>query len=297
MVKLNIIRILIIFVIFINHSFAQKDSCNSKLSKIIILNTSVYSSVNTGLYFLWYKDYDQSKFHCFNDANEWLQVDKFGHMFSSYYMSRIINNELLWTGLDKQKSNRISFATGLLITSTIEIYDGFSNKWGASLSDLSANFIGSGLFLFQEEIWKEQKIIPKFSFKKTKFSNIRPDVLGSNLIENILKDYNGQTYWFSININSFIKNSNVPDWINIALGYGAIGILGGKDNNITLNNIYYNSQERERQFYLSLDIALDKIKTKSKFANKILKTFNVIKIPLPTIELKSNKLHYHLIYY
>ena len=32
--------------------------------------------------------------------------------------------------------------------------------------------------------------------------------LGENFLEQILKDYNGQTYWLSANIHSFFKKSN-----------------------------------------------------------------------------------------
>ena len=288
-----LLSVLISSPFLMNYSFGQEDTYNKKISKVIIIDAATYSTVNTGLYFLWYKNYKQSRFHWFDDSNEWLQVDKFGHSFSSYYMSRIINQELLWAGIDNKRSTRLASSIGFAVTSTIEIYDGFSDKWGASWSDLSANFIGSSLFLLQEEIWQEQRITPKFSFQKTVFTDIRPNTLGSNIAENILKDYNGQTYWLSVNINSFSNNSRIPKWLNLSFGYGANGMLGGKNNNITLNNIYYGTQSRERQFYLSFDIALDRIKTKSKFANKILKTFNVIKIPLPALELRSGNLYYH----
>jgi hypothetical protein len=44
----------------------------------------------------------------------------------------------------------------------------------------------------------------------------RPNVLGSSLGTNA-KDYNGQTYWLSVNLHSFIK---APKWLNLAIGYG-----------------------------------------------------------------------------
>ena len=49
-------------------------------------------------------------------------------------------------------------------------------------------------------------------------------------MQQVLKDYNGQTYWLSANIWSFNKESNFPRWLNVAFGYGADGMLYGENN-------------------------------------------------------------------
>ena len=45
---------------------------------------------------------------------------------------------------------------------------------------------------------KNNVLHPKFSFHQTKFASQRPETLGASLNEQILKDYNGQTYWFVV---------------------------------------------------------------------------------------------------
>ena len=49
------------------------------------------------------------------------------------------------------------------------------------------------------------RIYPKFSFHRTDYAPLRPDVLGDGLAEEIFKDYNGQTYWLSFDMDKFIK--------------------------------------------------------------------------------------------
>ena len=49
-------------------------------------------------------------------------------------------------------------------------------------------------------------------------------------VERMLKDYNGQTYWLSANLKSFFQGSNIPAWLNVAVGYGADGMFGGFEN-------------------------------------------------------------------
>ncbi|MEN8886582.1 MAG: DUF2279 domain-containing protein, partial [Winogradskyella sp.] len=73
-------------------------------------------------------------------------------------------------------------------------------------------------------------------------------------------------------------------------GYGADGMLTGNANELSFLN-----QNRTRQYYLSLDIDLSKIKTKSHVLKTIFDVLNVIKVPFPTVELNSIgrvKLHY-----
>ncbi len=56
---------------------------------------------------------------------------------------------------------------------------------------------------------------------QTKWAQQRPETLGKSLQRtNILKDYNGQTIWLSFNIHSFTKDSFLPKWLSLAVGYG-----------------------------------------------------------------------------
>jgi len=78
--------------------------------------------------------------------------------------------------------------------------------------------------------------------------------------------------WISVNPIDFIKReTKFPNWLNVALGYGAYGMLGGFKNNITVldNNGNKLTFERNRRVYLSLDIDLTRIPTKSKFLKQI----------------------------
>jgi hypothetical protein len=116
--------------------------------------------------------------------------------------------------------------------------------------------------------------------------------LGESFSEQILKDYNGQTYWLSANVHSFFKESKIPKWLNIAVGYGANGMLSSQKNNLETND------DRFRQFYLSFDVDLSKIETNSHFLKTIFSLFNTIKIPSPTFEINGlGRSKFHLIYF
>jgi len=248
---------------------------------------TVGAAVLVGLNQLWYDDYPHSDFHFVNDNSEWLQMDKAGHVFSSYHLGSLGKNTLQWSGVSRKNQLIYGSTLGFVFLSAVEVMDGYSSKWGASVGDVAANFGGTALYVGQELLWKEQRVVPKFSFHTTPYASARPNVLGENPTEQLLKDYNGQTYWLSVNLHSFFKQSKIPKWLNVAVGYGAEGMVTGNEE--FTNTVFLPESERYRQFYFSLDADLTKIETKSHTLKTIFYLFNTIKIPAPAIEISSGQ--------
>lgn len=281
----------------IDNFLKPSDTLNKKrLKTLVISEAAIVTATLVGLNQVWYADYPRSEFHFINDNAEWLQMDKVGHVFSSYHLGSLGANSLKWAGASRKSQLIYGSTLGLGFLTVVEIFDGYSANWGASVGDVAANVGGTALYVSQELLWKEQRIVPKFSFHTTPYASARPNVLGSSLPEQILKDYNGQTYWLSANIHSFAKSSSIPKWLNIAFGYGAEGMITGNDEFV--NTIFLPESTRYRQFYLSFDLDLTKIKTKSHFIKTVLTVFNSIKIPAPTFEIKgSGRTKFHLLYF
>jgi len=268
---------------------------NSRRNAVVITETSLASLTLVGLDQLWYADFERSKFKTIDDTDEWLQMDKLGHVFSSYQLGKIGANALHWAGVSKNDQLLYGATLGLGFLTAVELFDGYSEEWGFSWSDMAANATGTGLYIGQELLWDEQRIVMKYSFHQTQFANQRPDKLGDGFLEEMLKDYNGQTYWLSANVHSFFKESKIPKWINVAFGYGAEGMRTGRKENV--DNLLI-TQNRRRQFYLSLDVDLSRIKTNSRVLRTVFDVLNVIKLPFPAIEFnKRNGAKLHYIYF
>jgi hypothetical protein len=247
--------------------------------------------VHAGLYQLWYKDYPSSKFHFFNDNHEWLQMDKCGHAFSSYYLGLVGIEAAKWAGVPAHKQWRWALF-GSIFQDPIEIWDGFSSGWGASSGDLIANTFGTVLSAGQHALWREQKFTLKFSYSPSSYTSSRPNVLGSNFQEQLLKDYNGQTYWLCY---SPVKAKNW-EWLGLAFGYGAEGMVGGENNTWTdKDHVFhdYSHIQRYRQYYLALDYNLTKIRTRNPTLKTLFFILNCIKLPSPAIEFSNKKLKGH----
>ena len=231
-------------------------------------------------------------------------MDKAGHVMTAYYVGKIGIDLLKWSGVDRKSDKCVKAvwyggALGFLLQSTVEVLDGFSADWGASTGDIIANVAGSAIVIGEELAWQEQRILIKFSFHQTPVSKHRPQLLGANLSENILKDYNGQTYWLSCNLSSFLKEgSKFPKWFNIALGYGAYGMTGGTTNPTDVDGVPIPEFERYRRFLLTADIDLTRLKTRFRFLNTCLSTFGFLKFPFPSVEFnKEDGVKFYPLYF
>lgn len=259
------------------------------------LATTAYTASSIALYQLWYKDFDRSSFHLFNDWKEWRQMDKFGHLYSGYFQTSFIYTSSIWTGLNPQSALWLGIACSQIFQTTIELMDAHSSAWGFSWGDMAFNALGSGLFAVQQRFWKEQKFQIKFSYWSESidmepYIKTRTDNLfGNHWSSKILKNYNHQTYWLSF--HPFHQNW-FPEWIHIAVGYGASGMLGGFKNewsdpighHFILDHKEY---PRYSQYFLSFDINLEKIPVRNPFLKSLFKLINIIKFPAPALEINS----------
>ncbi|MCC7224360.1 MAG: DUF2279 domain-containing protein [Chitinophagales bacterium] len=253
----------------------------------------------------WYSQYERVPFHFFDDNAGWLQIDKVGHAWTAYIESYYTAELYRWAGVPHRPSAWIGAGAGFLFQAGLETLDGFSEGWGASVGDVAANTAGALLMAGQMAAWNEQRIWLKFSAKHQDYSQLPPEVqaraknlYGSTLPERMLKDYNGQSYWLSVNPSAFMPSkTRFPKWLNIAVGYGAGGMLGAERNRWELpdGTMYdYTQWQRYRQYYLSVDIDLTRLPIRSRFWRTALGMLNIIKIPAPALEYNSKgewKLH------
>ncbi len=257
------------------------DSLNKKR---IITSSSIigvgYAGSLIGLQQVWYNN-PWTDFHFFNDGGNWLQMDKAGHAYTTYQISKNISHLYRWGGMKSKNADWVGVGVSLSYLSFLEVLDGFSDEWGFSAYDMLANVSGSALFWGQERLFKQQIIVPKFSFHPTEYAALRPEILGSTFAEQLLKDYNGQTYWLSFSPGTMGDNK-FPKWLCFSLGYSADQkIVGGEET-------YLNYQSR-REFLLSMDIDFSRIPVKNHFLKTVFSQLNYLKIPFPTLMLQGNK--------
>jgi hypothetical protein len=271
----------------------------NRLKTVVISEVATGVAISAGLYFLWYRKHPKSHFHFFNDNGEWLQMDKVGHATTAYNIGAIQYDLMRWCGVKNDVSIAVGGLTAIGYLSIVEIFDGFSTKWGFSKGDMLANIVGAALFAGQQLGWNQQRISMKWSFHGSPYAKYYPAELGSNFFSRMLKDYNGQTYWLSFNVASFLPaNSDFPYWLNMSAGYGAEGMIGARSNPTIINGMPIPEFPRYRKFYFAPDANLYSIPTNSAFYNAAAYLTKFSKIPAPALEWSKLKgLRFIPIYY
>lgn len=269
--------------------FKHADSL--KKGRIIGVSTgvgTVWAGSMVGLWQFWYKDAQSAKWHSFDDSKNWLQMDKCGHFYTAYKLNQLNTDMFAWTGMDDRKALWIGSGVSFGYQATLEVLDARTVEWGFSWTDLLANTLGTASYLGQQLAWREERFIPKFSFAPTPFAQVRPEILGSNFMESLLKDYNGQSYWLSFSPGTFMKSTKFPKWLCLSVGYSAHEKLVGSEETYTAadGTVYRSS----REFLLSLDIDFSRLPVKRPWARMLLKQLNYLKIPFPSLLIRDGKL-------
>ena len=99
-----------------------QDSISNKSTKKWVLG-----SVQVGLWGgsfwalnkAWYSNYPKAKFNLYNDWEEWQQMDKMGHFWSTYQISRHTSNIWQWAGLERDKAIWVGAVSGMAYLSVI----------------------------------------------------------------------------------------------------------------------------------------------------------------------------------
>ena len=89
-----------------------------------------YAVAMTGLGSLWYSEEELSSFHFFDDSHQWQQMDKVGHAYSGYHLTRGLVLLYRWSGQPKTKTLLWSGSLAWFMAGSVEIFDAFGETWG-----------------------------------------------------------------------------------------------------------------------------------------------------------------------
>lgn len=266
----------------------------SMVGSVVLAYTAGLLYMNTG----YYPDDTRVPFYFSNDNKSFLQVDKFQHSFTSYTISYFGYKYLEYSGVSRTKALLLGGYLGFVMQTPKEIIDGHFKGAGFSWGDVAGNFAGSTLLVGQELLFREQLFKYKFSFWRSYYAKQANGMLGRSFLQSYSLDYNGHTYWLSINANKLLLKNKLPDWLNLAVGYSANGMYGSYENITSYGGVEIPETQRYRQFLFSLDIDWPKIRTRSKFLKLLLNGMVVIKMPFPAVEFNSKgQLKGYLLYF
>jgi len=217
-------------------------------------------------------------------------LDKFGHIFSSYFASSISSDVLFDCGVERKTAVMIGTGMGIAYTLYVEMEDGFAANWGFSPSDAVANFAGAYFYLAQQHIPFLQNFSPRWGYVPVQW------VGGNDINERpktFIDDYNSTTFWLACNVNNILPTSMDnywPDWLQISLGYGI--------SNYAVNDAAGIPLQVKRKFLIGLDYDWVKIIPESSIGllNYLRQSLNLLRLPGPTLEFGDNGVKFGIFY-
>lgn len=269
----------------LSDSKSTQFSATEKLNKRLTIGAvALETSALVGLNQLWYADYPRQSFHFYNDASNWQGMDKWGHAYSAYQLTRILHEVFSSPSVQSRKPMLKSALFSASFMTAIEVMDGFSSEWGFSWGDMGANAAGLALYTVQQSVFERSIISMKFSYRPSIYAEYRPSALGGNVLEQLFKDYNAQQYWLTYNSPAGGSKQGSLRWWKLlrpSIGFGAGGMLAGAPNHPVYAS--YPAIRPHQRFMLSFDVDWQQVHVKRPWAKTAITLLKAIKIPAPTL--------------
>jgi len=221
----------------------------------------------------------------FRFENDWayaLNVDKLGHMYAGFLLSRMFRYSLEWSGFSEHTSTFYGSVLGLSYQMYVEVEDGFHRVYGFSPGDAFFNMMGATIPLAQWTFPVLRNFTLKYSYWP---STGYRDELKAGQAKAFLDDYQGTTVWLAVDPHFMMGekvSSAVPPWLGLAFGVGA------RDLN--------ESGGGRRQATLALDFNFSRIETESSVLHAVFTLVDFVHLPAPGIRLDGNRVLFGVFY-
>ncbi len=229
----------------------------------------------------WWRD-NRAPFHFQEDLVYGLTVDKFGHFFGANLLQYSISRCLRWANVSNETAMWLGSGGSLLFQTYVEVEDGFST-WGFDRVDWASDLAGA--------LWAPaQYHLPLLRAVDMKLSYHPSDLLGTpggsgfkGQKHLMIDDYEGQTIWFTLKVHDVLPEairSSWPDFLGVALGYGARDIAGPRPY---------------RVYFLAPDLDMTRIIPQhTAFLKTLGEVLNFIHLPLPAVQIYPGSIWYGL---
>lgn len=228
----------------------------------------------------WWKD-NRRSFHFREDLRYALHVDKIGHFHGATALTLLMGKAFRWVRYDPETSLLLGAGVSTAFQTFVEVQDGFST-WGFDRVDFASNLAGAWYPVAQQYWPPLRSVNVKFSY--TPSANIHrsdPSFPGQRHL--LMDDYEGQSFWLSLRVNSMLPENIErvwPDWLCLAIGYGARDVL---------------SERPYRVWYLALDVDLSALAPREEgFLRTMAEALDLIHLPAPAVRIHPGVIWYGL---
>ncbi|HYM20477.1 MAG TPA: hypothetical protein VEW28_05670 [Candidatus Kapabacteria bacterium] len=215
-----------------------------------------------------------TSFRVRDNWDESLGANYGGHFVAGYFVSYISTEFLLASGVSTKLAPIYGSLMGLGYQTYVEVLDGYGIDFELSPYETYAQTLGVVYYLASQYSPLLQNFIPKFNYYPSAWYHQLP----KNGSQTPIDDYSAWNFWMSVNIPNLTGGALKPvwpDWLHLAVGYGARNLGDPGESRIVT---------------LALDYDLVKLLPDgSPTWNWFKQTLNFFKFPSPTIEWRFSR--------
>ncbi|HUF65654.1 MAG TPA: DUF2279 domain-containing protein [Gemmatimonadaceae bacterium] len=209
--------------------------------------------------------------------------DKFGHLFGGYHLTRGGHTLLRGACVSEKRAIMYSAIYATLFQLQIEIWDGYYEKYGFSYPDLLANTLGMGLAVLHAVKPETEIVKPTISYRRSAAMKERRE--GDEIRASI--DYSGQTYWFSLDVESALPESARPYWpgiLRFSVGHSITDWILPRPPGAP-ENAPQDLVRAKRRILLSLDIEAERLPGNHPLWKFVKRQLGFIRFPAPALQV------------
>ncbi|MDC0145257.1 YfiM family protein [bacterium] len=214
-------------------------------------------------------------FHFDHDEYYLKEMDKLGHGYVGYTLSKLNTDILLSNGASWDQAVFYGGLVSFVQSALIEYEDGFAINYGFSVNDLYSNCIGILFYYLQHYVPFFQNFTPKYYYAYNRIISDTRKYRGA-LIDN----YEHIRLFMSINLYNMLSPDYNKMWIkglDLVVGYS----LKGFDK---INGNY----PLQEYYYIGIDLnLLSLLPNNNSRLNWFAQTINSFKFPSPTFKISG----------
>ena len=250
----------------------------------------------------WYQGQRRDSIRWLHDwsGDTYVHMDKGGHFMGGLFLSRSLGDAYRWTGFGPRAAAALGAVTSWGLLFEVEMRDAYFDQWGFSLPDFVANTAGATVPLVHAWFPKTRVVRFKFGWWPSPLYRDYDARLtaGRPRTRYAIDDYEGMTYWLSLAVNDLLPEpveARWPDWLGVALGYGARGMHGANVKSRGREREYLQLPDAQPEIILSLDYDAGYLPGEGWLWTQLREQLNWLHFPAPAVRLHPD-VRFYLLY-
>ncbi len=249
----------------------------------------------------WYQGQQTNSIRWIYDwgGDTYVNLDKGGHFMGGIFMAQTLNEAYAWAGFSPRKAALLGTMTSWAALLEVEMRDAYFDQWGFSVPDFVANTLGASIPLVHAFFPRTRAVRFKFGYHPSRLYLDQAERAAANRphIDHIIDDYEGMTFWATLALDDILVGRGKeiwPDWLGLALGYGATGLHGSNVKSRGRFKYYPDRPDARPEIIVALDYDARYLPGHSPLWDYFKNQLNWLHLPSPAVRIYPDLRFYFL---